>query len=134
MTRRPDWPERLEAFIRSRRNVPFAYGTNDCVVYVCDAIEAMTGEDIFAELRGTYDSELGARRKLIEIGGIEAWFSQRMRRHQTVLRATRGDVGLMPGENGWQPAAICLGSHWCGPSDEGILMVPISTAVAAWAV
>ncbi len=41
----PDWPARLAAFIRERRSLPYAYGTNDCCTMVQDWITAATGAD-----------------------------------------------------------------------------------------
>ena len=43
LTRLRDWPERLDALLRSRASVPFEWGRNDCCTFVADAIEAMTG-------------------------------------------------------------------------------------------
>ena len=34
-----DWPERLDALLRSRAAVPFEWGRNDCCTFVADAIE-----------------------------------------------------------------------------------------------
>lgn len=35
----------LQKYISSKKNVPFAYGTNDCFIFVCGALVAMGLED-----------------------------------------------------------------------------------------
>jgi len=61
MKRRDDWPERLAAFLESRgcylgaQQKPFQWGTNDCAMFTCDAVQEMTGVDLAAEFRGYMD-------------------------------------------------------------------------------
>lgn len=52
--RRPDWRGRLDLYVNEVRRLPFSPGTHDCALFVAGAIEAMTGEDPAAELRGRY--------------------------------------------------------------------------------
>jgi len=66
MTRRVDWPERLAAFLESRRGAPKCWGSNDCGLFCADAIEAMTGVDPGWELRGTYQNARQALRALVK--------------------------------------------------------------------
>lgn len=56
ISRRPDWRARLGAYIETVRRAPFTYGTLDCALFAAGAVAAMTGEDLAAELRGTYES------------------------------------------------------------------------------
>ena len=135
MIRFQNWPERLEEYVRVNRNVPFSWGSNDCVVYVCNAIVAMTGEDPLDGIRGTYDSEISAKRVVIEQGGMERFFDARFRRHRNKLDARRGDIGLMPGDSlEWAPMGLCRGPYWCGPTPNGMMMAPVDSVVIAWAV
>jgi len=65
VTRLADWPERLAAFLESRRTMPKQWGQNDCALFCADAIQAMTGVDPALELRG-YDSEFGAIKAMVK--------------------------------------------------------------------
>ena len=58
------WPKLLAAFIVSRRAMPFEWGKNDCGLFAADAILAMTGVDLAAEIRGTYSTEAEANAAL----------------------------------------------------------------------
>jgi hypothetical protein len=59
-----NWPERLAAFLESRRVSPKQWGVNDCGLFCADAIEAMTGVDMAEELRG-HDSARGSLKGLV---------------------------------------------------------------------
>jgi len=71
MKRREDWAERLENFLEARgcylsaQQKPFEWGTNDCAMFACDAVQEMTGVDLAAEFRG-YGSEAGAAQAMAE--------------------------------------------------------------------
>ena len=45
MTRKPDWQALLDAFLAEHQFDSFQYGRWDCCLFVCDAIQAMTGVD-----------------------------------------------------------------------------------------
>ncbi len=101
MTRHPDWPERLKAAIEDARDLPFAWGTNDCALFACNVILEITGVDFAAEFRGRYDDRRGAIRTLNEIAGLglEALADHLAEKHNIaevpVAFAQRGDVMLM---------------------------------------
>ena len=46
-----NWPAALDQFLADHRDLPFTWGTNDCCLFTCDAIVALTGIDLAAELR-----------------------------------------------------------------------------------
>lgn len=99
LQRLPDWDCRLIAMTIRHLSTPPEWGVSDCLLTVADAIEAVTGVDLAAKIRGTYDSEIGAAKLL------------RRRRMKTVedalakllpetgrLMAQRGDVGTIERE------------------------------------
>jgi len=99
MRRRADWPERLMAYLDGIGRRPFAWGTWDCALFVAGAIEAMTGDDPAAALRGQYDDALGARRVLIERLGVwdmTGLFDRHCERVVPAL-AQRGDLTVVRG-------------------------------------
>jgi hypothetical protein len=60
MERKNFWDTReLERFLLARAPMPFKWGSNDCALFVADAVLAMTGVDIAADFRG-YVDEPGA--------------------------------------------------------------------------
>lgn len=60
LVRYEDWPTRLANFIEGRRYKPFDWGSNDCCLFACDAVLAITGDDLARWFRGTYDDKRGA--------------------------------------------------------------------------
>lgn len=60
MTRREDWRSRLGAYVASVRVEPYAFGKQDCWLFVAGAIEAMTGTDHAKKHRGRYKTARGA--------------------------------------------------------------------------
>jgi hypothetical protein len=68
VTRYDDWAVRLSLIIKARRHEPFAWGSNDCMAWAADCVEAQTGIDTLADYRGQYDSAGGALRALRLIG------------------------------------------------------------------
>jgi len=60
----PNWPTLLHKFLAERMNTPFVWGKHDCCLFACDAVLAMTGEDLAGDFRGKYDSALSAVRTM----------------------------------------------------------------------
>ena len=56
MNRRPDWNAALRGYIDGCRAKPFVWGRFDCALFAADAVRAMTGANIAADLRGRYTS------------------------------------------------------------------------------
>lgn len=125
-----DWQSRLQACLAERRLRPFAWGSQDCCLYVCDAVLAMSGHDPAADVRG-YSSERAAARIVKKLGGMRAIASTRFGAEIPVLMAQVGDVALVSLE-GRESLALCGGGHWMAPGLDQVEMLPIAAAVAAW--
>ncbi len=67
-TRIPGWRGRLVAYLARTRGQPFVWGQLDCGLFSAGAIEAMTGVDPAAALRGRYATAAGARRAFRKLG------------------------------------------------------------------
>lgn len=130
ITRRLDWPARLDALIAERRQRPFEWGAHDCCLFVCDAVEAITGHDPAADLRG-YSTERAALRLVKQAGGVRALADARLGAAIPVLMAQVGDAGLIQFD-GRESLALCGGGHWLAPGEQGLEVLPLGDALAAW--
>src|SRR5690554_354752 len=92
MERYNDWPERLAAFVETRRARVFSWGSQDCALFAADAVLEMTGVDPAKGLRG-YKSARGAANRIKKAGGMRALASNLPQKHPGL--AQRGDVVLV---------------------------------------
>lgn len=134
--RLPDWPERLAEIIAARRDVPFAWGVQDCITFAADVSLALTGRDLWAAHRGTYATEAEAER-VVGPGGLETFVARLMAGAEApeinVAEAQRGDwvmltVGNMP------LVGVVLDARVAAPGSDGLAFVPVRRAVRAWAI
>jgi hypothetical protein len=141
MKRLEDWPERLHEMFMAHKDKPFEWGSHDCVLSVCAAIEAMTGVDPAKEFRGRYSTEIGAVRAIKGAGhpSFEAMVSAIAADHDMKeigpKFAQRGDMVLIDVErapvfgivhhNGRD--AICV-------APDGLRRLPVLSARRAWRV
>jgi len=133
MQRLEDWPTRLAEFIEARRERAFSWGDSDCCLFVCDAIEAMTGSDPGGRWRGLYSSEKGARRVLRDNGGVSGIATLVLGAAVPAALAGRGDVALIDSPNG-EALALCLGGLIAAQGPDGIKFLDMKQAKAAWKV
>lgn len=110
MKRFPDWEKRLDSFCRSRRNLLFQFGSNDCALFVADAVKEITGDDLAAECRGRYQDRESAASLLRSLcdGDLERYMEQIAKANQMeeigIKFARRGDIVLLN-----QPTGPSLG-------------------------
>jgi cell wall-associated NlpC family hydrolase len=136
------WVEDLYAFVRSRKDTPYAWGSNDCCSFVCDAILAMTGTDVYSEFRGKYTDEAGAGAILQTVVGstdkaaaIDYITTKFAMPEITVPFAQRGDVVLLGVDGGFALGIVHLdGSNAAAVAAEGLHRVPLTLATRAWRV
>lgn len=113
---------------------PHEWGVHDCITFGADCVLAMTGEDLIADLRGSYDSALSAA-KIVKTAGFDSLREMIAARlpEIDVMQARRGDVVLCDG-----PAGEFLGvvtGHMCiGPSQAGLQHVSLAQAFCAFRV
>jgi hypothetical protein len=129
--RAPDWPERLEAFLRARVDQPFAWGRQDCVTFAADAVMAMGCPDPIADLRG-WSNPRAAWRALDREHGLP-WALARRYREQPIGLAGRGDVGLI--QSGRRLACVVILAGDCvGPGRDGLMLIPRADLISAYRV
>lgn len=113
--------------------MPLVYGRSDCCLFVCNAIQAMTGVDVAAEFRGKYSTLAEARRfgTVREIAErITAQFSMP---EVPVLRAQRGDVVLIK-RRSYSLGLVDLSGRIAALTKDGLTRIPIESASKAWRV
>ena len=127
--RLPDWPARLDAFLLSRRDMPFSYeARNDCVMFCDDAIEAITGSRICP---WTYQTRKQALRLMQVNGGLVSMVDSLLSRRQGLPQ--RGDIGFVE-HQGQEFLAVCWLEFVVTPGKERQLRLPASSMRFAWAV
>ncbi len=60
------WEERLDDYINSKLDLPFAWGSNDCWAFTSGAVMTMTGHDMSHFIRGKYASKFGALKQAVK--------------------------------------------------------------------
>jgi hypothetical protein len=126
-----DWQSRLAAFVESRRHEPFAWGTNDCCTFACSAVESMTGHDPAEGLR-EHRTAAEAAEVIRDNGGIEALACSRLGAEIVTGLAAVGDIGYAECASDRWGLVVCIGEHWTGPGESGLVVLPKGAAVRAW--
>lgn len=115
-------------------NRPFAWGDSDCSLCF-DAVEAMTGFDPIADIRG-YRSRLGALRKL-HAAGFETVFDLVATVFPEIppAHAQRGDLGYPEQVSDClMSPAVIDGTNAYSKGPDGPVVFPRSQIVRAFAV
>lgn len=126
-----DWPERLHAFIESRRGKPFVWGENDCALFAADAVIAMTGVDMAADLRG-YKTERGALNRIKKAGGMPG-FAAGLTQKKPAF-AGRGDIVLVALESRDTFGVVAGNGSYCGPGANGLEFRPMTEVLIAFGI
>jgi hypothetical protein len=130
--------EALQQLIDERRATPFAWGAADCAMWAFDAVQAATGRDPAAGLRGRYTCARTAMRTLRDEGGLQRMCARRIGPEVLPGQAVDGDVLLLRADVCTGPAAECgaLAIKW-GPlalaqGQAGLVALPLDAATHAW--
>lgn len=127
-----DWQLHFSRFAKERAAMPFEWGRNDCSLFACDAMLAMTGADHAASFRG-YTTAREALRLIQRHGGLHAIATQALGEAVSPLYAAVGDLVLI--ENaGRELLAICNGTNAIAPGETCMVALDMSSALAAWKV
>ncbi len=134
--RLPDWPARLDRFLAERRDRPFAWGGNDCCLFVLDWIAEATGTRPF-DPRGQYHDQAEAAallRKHWNTDDLTLVATDLLGQPlATPLLAGRGDVLAFQRDKGvW--LGLCVGSQGVAVGRRGLVTLPLSLAIYGWRV
>lgn len=104
MTRLPDWRVRLVRTLDDVATKPFDWGDTDCVFgLAAPAVEAVTGEKMVEEFRGTYSTAAGAVRALLNHGyaDLPDYLAQHFVERPPALARVGDLVLIRADETGW---------------------------------
>ena len=120
------------AFVESRRAMPFAWGSNDCITFCADAVHAITGARVLPPVDWT--DEASALVAFEAAGGRVAAITGALGRpSQSWMEARRGDIALA--EQGEVIVTmLCIGPHLCGPGVNGLEFKSTRAARLVWRV
>lgn len=134
----------LSRFLNRKAAIPFAWGQNDCLLWLADWIAERHDIDTAEGLRGNYSTMLQAARIVRSAGGMVELVERRVGA-ASIPRAAcgaRGDIAVVSvgGEGGEHfgnlAGAILLGGSVAMLSQAGLVMPRRSdvSIVAAWSV
>ena len=122
----------LIAWLRARRDLPFAWGSNDCFRHAFGAVKAQTGRNLARELGARWTGKASALAELRRLGGVEAVLDRVLVRVPPAM-AHRGDIGLTDGDGG--PCLVVFeGETVAGVHPTGHVRLPRGVVLVAWSV
>lgn len=136
LTRREDWPRRLNDYLAMQLGRRFAWGVLDCCTFADGAVEALTGVRLMTGRFGDYSDRTGAEAALVGAGypRLEDALSALLPAGEVGF-ARRGDLVALPGGEGpWPALGVCGGHVAHALSLRGVAIVPITWATMAWRV
>jgi len=124
----------LEEYQRQRAT-PFAWGGADCLGFAADCAKLLTGNDPAAELRGKYDSEIAAKRIMVErgwqtLGDVAASMFPEI----PVAVARSGDWAFVVNDDGSETLGVVGGALILARTKEGAGFQPLTQASRAFCV
>jgi len=125
---------KLYKWINENKHRVFSWGDADCCTFTCDFVKHMVDIDPAEKHRGQYDSEIGAKRAIVEFGSIEDSFDAHFNR-VPFNHAMRGDIVLYNTKRG-----VTMGIIWSGGAftigEESCTVVPVTSdmVTAVWRI
>lgn len=137
LIRKPDWPERLAAYLKRCEDKEFIRGRHDCALFAAHAVKQISNKDFAAGFRGKYKTARGASTALKKYGAgtlFETVTAFLGNPYKTPLLAKRGDVvGVMQAEGA--TLGICTGKEIALVAKiGGLIYLPITKGIYAWRV
>jgi hypothetical protein len=135
-----DWPARLASALQEARGAALEYGRWDCCVFCANMVQAITGVDPAAALRGRYATEQEAYALMrAEFGGgipeTVAALAHRIELEEIpVALAGRGDVVLVGKQRHWAAGVVSLSGRAAAVFHGRLAHVPLRYAQRAWRV
>lgn len=125
----------LGAYLAWAASRPLVWGSEDCCCFLAAWAMLCGKRDPMGFIRGTYDTELSALRRIKEGGGLMSLWSRGMREAGVFVteHPQAGDGGIIPTVEPHAPevAAICLGEgRWAAKGARGLIIEPAPHLIA----
>lgn len=121
--------QKLSNYIISKRDAPFEWGQNDCVLFAFKGLEMITGQNHYQSYL-PYSTEEQAYNIVRECGGIEKMIMKHLGQgHKNILKAKRGDIVLLKA-----PELTCglvddSGQFVVATGKDGLKRLPLSNRI-----
>lgn len=128
------WPLLLSRFLRVRREMPFAWGSNDCLIFAADCVLALAGVDPAERWRG-YATEAEAAAILAANGGVNALIADGLghKGQRNMLTARRGDIVTMKLDGRLTAGVVDdSGTRIASVAEKGMTRLPLTKAWRIW--
>lgn len=136
--REQDWENALNEHLEKMRHTEFKRGLNDCALFVCDCILAMTGKDFASDYRGQYTTRKQAEALIKKHGNkdLKSLATEQLGEPYTNINfAKRGDVVLVPCPEGEALAILDLtGKRAVTTGKDGLVYYPREQWIKAWSL
>lgn len=124
------WESRMDKALQETG--AFAWGTNDCCMFVFRVAEAITGIDYAKPYRG-YKTASGAAKRLVKYDGVEGMATNSFGESKNKLLAKRGDVVSFDTQDGIA-LGLCIGDKIAAMSQNGLVFISMKNAIRGWSV
>ncbi len=132
MTRQTGWEMAFSDYLAAARGAPFAWGTNDCMLFAAKAVEVITGLNFYKQYL-PYNTESEANLILQANGGLQAMVSKVMGNGYTNYRqARRGDLALIKMPDFSLGIIDDSGQGIASVAPGGAVRLPIRMAARVW--
>jgi len=132
MIKKPNWSQAMWTAIEARAATPFAWGSNDCCLFVAHVVDAMTNGRFVQQLSQRYTDHASALRYIASEGGIGPAVSEYLGQASRI-RPQRGDVVLWAGDKG-ETLGLCVGAELAAMGPDGVVFVPKSLTLETWTI
>jgi hypothetical protein len=132
----PGWEGRLIEALRTIAATPFDPGSLDCGLAFGTLVEAMTGTDPAAPLRGRYKTLAGASRRLKKMGFDDhiEYVASLYEELPSPLYAQRGDGAAVRDDDGFPALGIVQGENIYVMRPDGMGVVKLTEAYRAFRI
>ncbi len=136
--RKQNWPELLKNGIESWKEIPFQWGTADCVQFAYRVAAEYVDYDLPERLGAVdFTDEYDAQKYFMrEYGGkLENIFDRALKRRPSALHAQQGDIVIAQNENQDISGIVAPGGRFVAvKAKKGLFYLPFSAVKTAWAV
>lgn len=139
LSKKQNWTGLLAEYLADKAKKPFIWGENDCIIFACEAITAVSGLDIITKHKGNYSTRKEAKEYLAEHfdgNGDNVFIPYLGKSRNNYRKACRGDIAKIAvlGEGFAYGVVDCSGERIAFMQRKGLVYVPKRELIAFWRV